>query len=365
MFAQIAGNSSLKKYFARVVQEKTWANSWLFAGREGIGKKLFAMEFARLLLSPSSVYNPDIPFPKHHPDLHIYHPDGKLGMHSIDTMRRFSEEVYLAPYQASWRVFILDAAERMLSYSANALLKTFEEPSPTSIIILISHAPDLLLPTIRSRCRTIPFHPLSLEEMIEVLQKKWGKSPSEAAHLARMSYGSPGKAVYQMEQGDHALRRQLLHFLSKGKTTSYREIRNAAQKIAVQSEALLKETRVTLTEELTKEYRETPSSIQQEAIEKEVEGALALQLIQYAHEIFEIILGWQRDMQLIAVNGNREYLYHPDAEEACFQALQRGEMMPLEGVQKALDQAHLALARSTPLSHVLENLLIQLEPFPS
>lgn len=353
MFAQIVGNPFLKRYFTRVVQEKTLANSWLFAGREGIGKKLFAMEFARLLLSPET------PSIKHHPDLRIYRPDGKLGMHTIDTMRRFSEEVYLPPYQASWRIFILDAAERMLSYSANALLKTFEEPSSTSIIILISHAPDLLLPTIRSRCRTIPFHPLSLEEMAQALQEKWGKSPVEAAHLARMSYGSLGEAIRQMEQGDHALRGQLLNFLVRGKTTSYKEVRDAAQKVAAHSEALLKDTKAVLTEELVKQYRETPSSIQQEAIEKEVEGVLALQLIQQAQEIFDIIWGWHRDMQLIAVNGNREYLYHPDVEEACFQALQRGEMIPLEGVQKALDQAHLALARSTPLAHVLENLFIR------
>ncbi len=75
-------------------------------------------------------------------------------------MRQLSEEIYLPPYEANWKVFIIHDADRMLSYSANALLKTFEEPPPRTLIILLSRSQASLLPTIVSRCYTLHFQNL-------------------------------------------------------------------------------------------------------------------------------------------------------------------------------------------------------------
>ena len=137
MFEDIVGNDQIKEYLKRMVEQRAVANSLLFAGPEGIGKSLFAHALAKMLLGSDS-----------HPDLHVYRPEGKIGMHSIDSMRQFSEDVYLAPFQGQWKVFIIHDAERMLTYSANALLKTFEEPAKDALIILLSSAPAALLPTI-------------------------------------------------------------------------------------------------------------------------------------------------------------------------------------------------------------------------
>src|ERR1700722_5271577 len=146
--AEITGNEPIKKYLCRMVEADTIPQSLLFAGPEDADKELFAIAFAKMLVRTENAI---------HPDIRIYKPEGKIGQHSIQAMREFSEQVYLAPFEAKRKVFIIHDAHRMLSYSANVLLKTFEEPSPDSVIILISHVPDQILPTVLSRCQIIRF----------------------------------------------------------------------------------------------------------------------------------------------------------------------------------------------------------------
>jgi DNA polymerase-3 subunit delta' len=127
-FDDIIGNDQIKNYLAGMVEKRMIAQSLLFAGPDGIGKSLFAQSFAKLIVGAK---NPS------HPDIYHYHTEGKIGMHSIQSMRQFSEEVYLGPYEAKKKVFIIHDAHRMLTYSANALLKTFEEPAPKQVAFFL------------------------------------------------------------------------------------------------------------------------------------------------------------------------------------------------------------------------------------
>jgi len=102
------------------------------------------------------------------------------------------------------------------------------------------------------------------------------------------------------------------------------------------------------------------SAAQKQFLEKEVEGAISMHATQEAHALFEIILAWYRDMHLLAVNGNRSYLMHSDYAAACEQALERGTILPIATVQKAVAEARLTLERSTSLQICLENLLLKL-----
>jgi DNA polymerase III delta prime subunit len=87
-----------------------------------------------------------------HPDLHVYDPEGKMGVHSIEMVRMLIEEVYKPPFSASRKVFLIHAAERMVPAAAHALLKTLEEPELDSTILLLTDFPEALLPTLVSRC---------------------------------------------------------------------------------------------------------------------------------------------------------------------------------------------------------------------
>jgi DNA polymerase III delta prime subunit len=115
-----------------------------------------------------------------HPDVREYFPEGKTGMHPIQTLRKLAEEVGFVPYQAKWKIFIVHEADRMLPTSSNALLKTFEEPTARTVIALLSHHPEKMLPTILSRCRKIEFTDSTKQVRHKILDVLAGKEPLES-----------------------------------------------------------------------------------------------------------------------------------------------------------------------------------------
>lgn len=136
-----------ERYISNMLESGKVGNALLFAGPAGSGKRDAAYKLSKKLADTL--------------DIHIYRPQGKGAMHSISSMRELANEAYLVPNQSKHKVFLIEDADRMLKYSANALLKTFEEPPLDTLIILISNKPHRLLPTILSRCRTVHFAPVA------------------------------------------------------------------------------------------------------------------------------------------------------------------------------------------------------------
>lgn len=304
MFSHITGNDHVKSYLKRMIDQNAIGNSLLFAGPESAHMGLFAEALAKHLLQGEVT---------HHPDYHVFRPEGKIGMHSIATMRKFSEAVYIAPFQAKWKVFVIYEADRMLSYSANALLKTFEEPAKDSFIILISHSPQSLLPTVLSRCRTVRFH-----------------------------------GEFETKRGSNPL---LQDYLTRGKFATYTDLIDAAKQLSAVVETAREEEEQVLRTEMERVGYKELNAVQREAMEKELEGALSLRLAQQAEQLFGDILAWFRDLELLQVGGRRELLMHSEPV---------GNTLPLDEVQKAIRDAKLSLERSTSLSMVLERLFLQL-----
>lgn len=316
-YTHIAGNEPIKGYLSRIVERGTIPQAVLFAGPEGAEKELFAKNFAKAVLGTNN---------DSHPDLRIYKPEGKIGQHSIQTMRQFCEEVYLAPFEAKRKVFIIHDAHRMLSYSANALLKTFEEPSLDSVIILISHAPDQILPTVLSRCQIIRF-----------------------------------SLTHQQKQESDPLRTLILDSLARGAFADYLEMLQLVKEITQQMESGLKEREKTLRTQLQEAFNDKMSALQTQAMEKDVEGAIALQRSLAMQSVFDAVLGWYRDVQLLHVGGAPSLLMNSDYEDALTQALQRGSLLPLDKVLEAVKKASLMLERSAPINYCLEHLFLALQ----
>jgi DNA polymerase III subunit delta' len=361
-FSSLIGNELIKRYLKRMLAQKTVGNSLLFAGPDGIGKGLFAYALAAHLISegePSSSHHHKLE-KGCHPDIHIYRPEGKLGLHSIQALRQFSDEVYLPPYEASKKVFIIHEANRMLSYSANALLKTFEEPPVDTVIILLSSMPEALLPTVLSRCRTVYFQALSTSEIETFLKYRYSLSEEEAARLARLAKGSLNRAVQLAEKGGDPNREFLLNVLSLGSLATYKELTQTVQTLTERVDAAKKQAEEWAKGDLYKGPVENLSAFQQQAIEKEIEGAAAISLVNEASSLLEIILSWYRDLHLLHVGGDLEYLANRDFQDELIYALQRGNIPSLEYVGKAVEETHEALQRSTSLQICLENLFLKL-----
>ncbi len=233
MFEQLAGNDEVKARLRRLLATGRVPNALLFAGPEGIGKQALAFELARAFVCTAPVDHEGcgdcsacrrvdtfaIPEPteKNKDDFkRVFfgeHADvGKVVSYKrnilVDAIRELEKAANFRPYESAARVFVIDNAERMTEEASNALLKTLEEPPSTSFIILVTSRPDSLLTTIRSRCQTIRFCPLTPKEIEEFLLD-CGRSGDDARLASRAAGGSLGLAL-SLDLKDFRERRDML-----------------------------------------------------------------------------------------------------------------------------------------------------------
>ncbi len=195
------------------------AHAYLFAGEDGIGKKLTAINFAKALncqknrnafshhASRRTHYEIDccdkcsscIKIDKAiHPDVFLIAPEN--GQIKVDVIRKLVESLAYKAFEGKWKIAIIDEADTLNQSAANAFLKTLEEPPDKSILVLISSMPELILTTIQSRCQRINFLPLPLNKMGELLEHKYSTERSkihskQAMLLSLLSGGRPGWAL--------------------------------------------------------------------------------------------------------------------------------------------------------------------------
>jgi DNA polymerase-3 subunit delta' len=192
-------------------------HAWLLTGPEGVGKASFAYRAARRLLGAAADpdygllgTSPDDPVSRlvsarAHPDLMIIERevvDGKAKKSiAVDVARQLPEFFARTPGMAPYRVAIVDAADDLNESSANALLKTLEEPPPRGVLFLVSHAPGGLLATLRSRCRRLAFPPWPEAEVARFVHARVGGSQELAHQAAALAGGAPGKALAALDDG--------------------------------------------------------------------------------------------------------------------------------------------------------------------
>jgi DNA polymerase-3 subunit delta' len=204
---------------------RTWRSgrvphAWLIAGPRGIGKATLAFRFARFALGSGSASGgllnadatsldcaPDSPVFRQvaagaHPDLLVLEPgyDEKRERRRteivVDDVRRAIEFMHLKPSLGGWRVVLVDSADDMNRNAANALLKILEEPPRDALLLLVSHAPGSLLPTIRSRCRRLQLAPLGVQAMNELIHHYLQDIDSaQRKRLIGIADGSIGRAL--------------------------------------------------------------------------------------------------------------------------------------------------------------------------
>jgi len=156
-------------------------------------------------------------------------------------------------------------------------------------------------------------------------------------------------------------RTDLLNLLSQRPLGNYRILQEKVQVLSGQVDTAKKHVEEEAKEELYKAYGDRLSAQHQQALEKEVEGLIALALVQEAQSLFDHILSWYRDVHLLLLGGHPDHLANPDFHLEIEQAVQRGDFKPLDQVYRAVEEAYLSLQRSTPLPLCLENLFLKLD----
>lgn len=230
------------------VAEQTLLAAWksgrmphalLITGPRGIGKATLAFRFVRHVLATAgwpaaapqdvsdnldmatddSVFRAVAGFS--HPGLltveRQWDPKRKVwqSILNVEAVRRMGRFFSMKAAPGAWRICIIDAADDMNRSAANAALKLVEEPPERGLVFLISHAPGGLLPTIRSRCRTLTLQPLAVGEVAGIVaQHRPDLSPDDAAAVAHLSGGSAGRALALADAGGPALYRDMIEILN-------------------------------------------------------------------------------------------------------------------------------------------------------
>ena len=228
-------------------------HAWLSGGPAGIGTATFAYRAAKHLLAggrggASLAVDPASGAVRQvlagaHPNLVVLDrtptPERKTAPTTIpvDAVRRALALFEGTAANAGHRICIVDAADDLNTASANALLKVLEEPPPRSLFLLVAHAPQRLLPTIRSRCRRLTLRPLGgadLDRAVASLGPPWSEAPAETrARAAALAEGSVGRALSFMDPDTLALVAETESLLATLPRPDWRRVMALAEAVAL------------------------------------------------------------------------------------------------------------------------------------
>lgn len=251
----LLGQTQAEDLFLRSWQNATMHHAFLLHGPKGIGKATLSFKIARFLLwaddkkrenykSLNVAENSDV-FQQvasgSHPDLLVVERDyietdrkkiisalrkgeligedelsvmKKSAFIRVDDIRKVNDFLAKTSFNDGWRIVIIDSADDMNKNAANALLKILEEPPAKTVLLLISHNPALLLPTIRSRCAKLACRALNSGEVASLLRRYRSElSEGEIGKLADISCGSIGTAILYADMHADKIYEQLCELL--------------------------------------------------------------------------------------------------------------------------------------------------------
>lgn len=287
----VKGQTFAVKFLEKAISSDRLAGTYLFHGPQGVGKELAAREFAKSLnctqRDGSSCDRCDscTKIAKDmHPDVSWIYPVGKSRHIKIDQVRKLQKFISWKAYEGRFKVGIIVDAHTLNVESGNALLKTLEEPPPNSILILITHMPESLLPTIISRAQDIQFYHLGNKIIAEILEEKEGYTKEEADLISRLAFGSLRHAVLFKDKDLMEIRKFILEVLSKGSFNGIKELIDGVAKIQDILELF--------KEKLAEKERAEQEKNRSLSLDAYVAGEYKNQV----EDILDLILGWYRDI---------------------------------------------------------------------
>jgi len=229
----LIGHEAAASALAEAWRSEKLAHAWMFAGPPGIGKATLAWQFVRYVAAGGEQggEGPLTTDPQHPAVRQVIagaYPDSRLvrRSHNVRPPHRLRTEISVEDVRAvgqflrhtaamgGWRTVVVDSADAMNANAQNALLKVLEEPPQRTLLLLVCHAPSRLLPTVRSRCRTMHLRPLSEDQVAAIVAQQQPDLPAaDRQLLARLADGAPGWALDLAEAGGLDLYRNLIGLL--------------------------------------------------------------------------------------------------------------------------------------------------------
>lgn len=219
-FNDIIEQKSAVDILQEEIESERINHAYLLLGKDGVGKRSLAFQFARALLceeadndSCDQCINCQKIDHYNHPDVKYIEIAEGANKLKIDQIREIQKEISYKPYETDYKIYIIDDAEEMTPQAANSLLKTLEEPPSYAVIILLVEEINRLLPTVISRCQHIRLSNIPRKKIRQELLDE-GIDNNRSELLARIARGSLGRAL-ELNENDQFLeyRTNLYDFL--------------------------------------------------------------------------------------------------------------------------------------------------------
>jgi DNA polymerase-3 subunit delta' len=217
-FRDLIGQRDARAVLQGALRTGRIAHAYLFVGPESVGRRAAALAFAQALLCRRGGEDACAGCDAcrkaavgTHPDLRVIAPGGRTESGAerrsvgIEQVRDLKRDAAYPPYEARWKIFIIEDAEAMRAEAANSLLKILEEPPAQSVIVLLSESEAALLPTIVSRSQIVRFTFVPAAEIASALTERAGVPADQAKFFAALSGGRPGLALREAAGGESAL----------------------------------------------------------------------------------------------------------------------------------------------------------------
>ena len=314
----LIGQDQAARYLRAAADAGRITHAYLFVGPPGAGKKTAARAFAcALYCEDHGCGGCPTCFRirrRQHPDVRVISPEG-AATYRVEQMRELIHDTNLAPIEGPWKIYIVENAELFNEASANAFLKTLEEPPGDTILILLANSFDGVMPTIVSRCQVVRFRRLPPELALGLLSEQTGAEREEAIAALAAAGGVVARARAFLESTSRrAARETILVTLSNLTQMDELDVLEAARELLAAVRAPLDDVKAAHAAEL-KEREEFLGGGSTRTVEERQKRELTAAERDGIAEVLNVAESWLRDC-LVLSEGAGDLVLNADAIDA-------------------------------------------------
>ena len=327
IFSEIIGQDIIVSHLQNALRTGGVSHAYILNGAKGSGRHMIARSFSAALLCENPRQEGDRIEPcgeclsciqveaGSNPDLITLEREKENSI-GVGDIRKMRADVRVKPYSAAHKIYIIPDAEKMTPAAQNALLKTLEEPPAYAVLLLLADGTSAFLPTIMSRCVTLPLRPVAEKAVEDCLMERFGAKEDRARLCARFSGGSIGRAALLLENENFAaLREKTILLLHKIEKTDAAELASFAKEAASENET---------------------------------------------QDLIDLILTWNRDLLVCKSTHSTENLIFTDEVQYIIEAAQNTSWQGLQAAAEAVFRARRRLSSNVNAELTMQMMLLEI-----
>lgn len=362
VFSGIWGQPKVRDYLRNATAADALSHAYLLCGPAGSGKvaAAYALAAARLCACGGcgTCETCKRVLRRRHPDVRYFEPEGAAA-YLVSQVRDIMADVVLAPIQADAKVYIINRADLLNPASANAFLKTLEEPPAGVMLILLARTVDAVLPTIVSRCQVVPFRTVPEEEAIGMVSQGAGVTKERARMALAACDGSAERAVaFAKSNKSMAHMREVFEMLGSLRHCDDWDIVSLSKKLVGSAGAPLDEVR-----REQEEYLEANADFLSRAAVKQIkerdERAAKAAARQAQVTEMALLKSWLRDVMVLCI-GAPDLVVNTEVRTALEDAASHTDEARVAAAIRAVDDAIETLSRNVSPQTCMDALLFDI-----